>query len=369
MIKHWINLFADPKISFPIIVLLYFFLVPPTKWFEKWNKRLGWDRIWTNTGGWIIHIFLVGGFLLCMPDDNFRKIVTKPDNIPIVILLFTSVFFLWLSMKQARDNDIRLERGEKPNEYCEPKTRNVLVWPDLVYIELIAMVLCMAALIFWSVLLQAPLEEPANPTLAPNPSKAPWYFLALQEMLVYFDPWLAGVVFPTVIIIGLMAIPYMDADSSTSGYYSFSRRKLFISLFNFGWLVMWVYLIIVGTFMRGPNWNFFGPFEPWNVHKVVPMNNINLSEVFWIQLLGRPLPDNVLLREGIGIIVLIAYFAALPLLLGKTCLKGFRAAMGPYKYGTFMFLSLMALLLPIKMFLRWIMALKYIVEIPGWFNI
>ena len=369
MLKHWINVVADPKISFPILMVLYFFLVPPTKWFEKWQKRLRLDYVWTTAGGWVLHTLVIGGILLAARDQNFFKIITKPDNIPIVILILTSVFFMWFSMKQARDNDLRLERGEKPNEYCEPKKRNVLVWPDLVYIELIAMVLCMAALIFWSIALQAPLEEPANPTLAPNPSKAPWYFLALQEMLVYFDPWLAGVVFPTVIIVGLMSIPYLDTDRSTSGFYSFSRRKLFISLFNFGWLLIWVYLIIVGTFMRGPNWNFFGPFEPWDVHKVVPMNNIDLSEVVWIKLLHQPLPDNIVLRESPGIMFLVFLFGILPALLGKTCLKGFRAVMGPARYGTFMFLSMMAVLLPIKMFLRWIMSLKYIVTIPGWFNV
>ncbi|MDA0989422.1 MAG: hypothetical protein O3A51_01550 [Verrucomicrobia bacterium] len=368
-LKHVINIAADPKMSFPLLVLVYFFIIPPTDWFEKWNKRLGLDRLWTNTGGLILHVLLIAGFVLCARDENFYKVITKPDNVPIVILIFATVFFLWFSMKQARVNDQRLAAGQKPEEYCDPKERNILVWPDLVYIELIAMVLCMAALIVWSLYLQAPLEEPANPTLAPNPSKAPWYFLALQEMLVYFDPWLAGVVFPTVIIVGLMAIPYLDTDSSSSGFFSFSNRKLFVSLFCFGWLLLWVYLIIVGTFMRGPNWNFFGPFEQWDIHKVVPMNNINLSQVFWIKLLGRPLPDNIVLRESVGILALLIYFAVLPPLFAKTWLKRFATAMGAGKYNMFMFLSLMALLLPIKMFLRWIMALKYLVSIPGWFNI
>src|SRR5207248_11088163 len=64
-----------------------------------------------------------------------------------------------------------------------------LTWPDLVYTELICMVVLTVILIGWSMALQAPLEEPANPSASPNPSKAPWYFLGLQEMLVYFDPW------------------------------------------------------------------------------------------------------------------------------------------------------------------------------------
>ena len=70
----------------------------------------------------------------------------------------------------------------------------IFTWPDLVFSELICMVILTVLLTVWSILLQAPLEEPANTAVAPNPSKAPWYFLGLQEMLVYFDPWMADTV-------------------------------------------------------------------------------------------------------------------------------------------------------------------------------
>ena len=81
-------------------------------------------------------------------------------------------------------------------------------------------------LLVWSLLVDAPLEEPANPTRTPNPSKAPWYFLGLQEMLVFFDPWHAGVVLPTFIIIGLMVIPYIDINPHGNGYYTFDRAQV-----------------------------------------------------------------------------------------------------------------------------------------------
>ena len=62
--------------------------------------------------------------------------------------------------------------------------------------------------------------------------------------------------------------------------------------FQYGFVVLWVVLILLGTFLRGPNWNFFGPYEFWDLHKVIPLNNVNLSEIFWIQLLGhRPSPN------------------------------------------------------------------------------
>ena len=152
------------------------------------------------------------------------------------------------------------------------------------------MVIGMIVLVVWSLLLKAPIEEPANPARTPNPSKAPWYFLGLQEMLVYFDPWMAGVVFPSLIIVGLMAIPYIDTNPKGNGYYTFKERKVEITLFLFGFLILWVLLVILGTFLRGPNWNFFGPYEYWDLHKLEALNNVNLSEYVWVKMLHTKLP-------------------------------------------------------------------------------
>ncbi len=103
--------------------------------------------------------------------------------------------------------------------------REVHVWPYLLRIEFLAAIIVTIILMVWSITLNAPLEEPSNPTLTMNPSKAPWYFLGLQEMLVYFDPWMAGVVMPSLIIVGLMVIPYIDTNPLGNGYYTFKQRK------------------------------------------------------------------------------------------------------------------------------------------------
>ena len=149
--------------------------------------------------GYGVLIFLTLFFALGGLDPNFQLIITKPDNVPIVGLIFLLVFFTWYSMRQAVLNDQRIARGDGPIEKVE--SDRVWVWPDLVYTELISLILCTVVLIIWSILLKAPLEQPANRAVTPNPSKAPWYFLGLQEMLVYFDPWLAGVVLPSLIIV------------------------------------------------------------------------------------------------------------------------------------------------------------------------
>src|ERR1700693_3787760 len=109
----------------------------------------------------------------------------------------------------------------------------VLVWPDLVYTEMIAMIVMTFILLIWAVYLKAPLEQPATSAKAPNPSKAPWYFLGLQEMLVYYDPWMAGVVLPTMIIVGLVAIPYIDFNQKGNGYFTYKQRMFSVTTFLF----------------------------------------------------------------------------------------------------------------------------------------
>ena len=132
------------------------------------------------------------------------------------------------------------------------------VWPYLVRVEFLATVIVTVVLFVWSITLNAPLEEPANPNLTMNPSKAPWYFLGLQEMLVYFDPWIAGVVMPSIIMIGLMVFPYVDSNPLGNGYYTIKQRRFSLLMFGWGFL-MWILLIVIGTFIRGPGWIWFWP--------------------------------------------------------------------------------------------------------------
>ena len=306
---------------------------------------------------------LFGG--LAMTDVNFRSIVAKEDNVPITLLIYSVGFTTWLALRRGVINDDRMAKGEPPLEKLDDE--KVLVWPDLVYTELIAMIIATVVLVVWAIVLKAPLEQPATNARAPNPSKAPWYFLGLQEMLVYFDPWMAGVVLPTFIIIGLLAIPYIDFNPLGNGYYTFKQRPFAVVTYMFGFLVLWVVLIILGTFLRGPNWNFFGPFEYWDTHKVDPLNNVNLSELFWQRLLGQKVEGMPWLkREFPGILFVLAYLFAVPPLLARLMPKFFM------KMGFIRFFLLVTLLqfmasLPIKMVLRWAINLKYIVYIPEYF--
>jgi hypothetical protein len=331
---------------------------------------LAW-RKWLANG--LVAWSLVNAFLLyfglSMTDYDFRDIVTKPDNVPIVGLIVLVGFFTWIGLRRAVINDSRMALGLPNLEALEPE--KTLTWPDLVYTELIAMVVQTIVLVVWGIALQAPLEQPASSTVAPNPSKAPWYFLGLQEMLVYFDPWMAGVVLPTLIIVGLAAMPYIDTNKKGNGYFTIRERPFAYITFQYGFLVLWVILILLGTFLRGPNWNFFGPYEYWDTHKLIPLNNINLSDIVWVRILSTSKPTNILLREAPGLFAVAAYFVLVPYLLYRMkFFKKFVAEAGITRFLVLAMLLLFMASLPIKMVLRWTLNLKYVVAIPElFFNI
>ncbi len=131
----------------------------------------------------------------------------------------------------------------------------VSVWPHLLAIEFLAALACLAFLTVFSILVNAPLLAEANYNLTPNPSKAPWYFLGLQELLAYFDPMVAGVTIPGMGIFWLMVAPYIDRNPSTDP----NHRKFAIALFTY-FIMFWAVLVIIGSFFRGPGYNFVFPW-------------------------------------------------------------------------------------------------------------
>ena len=141
------------------------------------------------------------------------------------MLIFSVGFFTWLACAGPSSTTTASRSGEPPLEKLEDD--KVLVWPDLVYTELICMVVCTAAAGRLGDRASRPRWSSRRPRAkAPNPSKAPWYFLGLQEMLVYFDPWMAGVVLPTMIIVGLIAMPYIDFNQKGNGYFTFNAAAV-----------------------------------------------------------------------------------------------------------------------------------------------
>jgi hypothetical protein len=304
---------------------------------------------------------------------NIIAIISKPDNVAIVIMMIMVLFFTILAFYYAISGDRRRSReadqGISPEDKAdfEDKTSTwdyLPTWPYLVRKELLVAIIVVVFLIVWSILLDAPLEEFANPTRTPNPAKAPWYFLGMQEMLVYFDPWIAGVVMPTLMLVGLCLIPYIDVNPKGTGYYTWRERKFAISIYCFGFLVLWTTLIVIGVFMRGPGWVWFWPWQQWDPHVVTAEINVDLSQIFGID--SRSLAGSL-----IGGLATLGYFAVGIILPYKYLQRRGNktlAALGPLRYLIVVVLFLMMVGLPIKIFLRLLFHIKYIWVTP-WFNI
>jgi len=233
------------------------------------------------------------------------------------------------------------------------------VWPYLVRLEFLCALLTIIALTVWSIVIDAPLEEAANPTKTPNPSKAPWYFLGLQDVLVYFDPWFAGVVAPILIIVGLMLIPYLDVNPKGNGYYTYHERKAAIWIYCFGFLVLWIALIIMGVFLRGPGWNLFMPWQYWDPHKVVALVNVDLPYAFGVRTY-----NGAMLFGGAVIIGYFAVGTAIYFFMERKALK----SVGFLRMFLKIELFLIMMGIVIKIVLRLGFNIKYVWVTP-WFNI
>ena len=119
-----------------------------------------------------------------------------------------------------------------------------------------------AFLLIFSTVVNAPFLASANFNFTPNPSKAPWYFLGLQELLTMFHPMVAGVTLPGIGIFGLMLAPYMDKNPSNKP----EDRKFAYALFTI-FMMFWAVLVILGSFFRGEGFNFILPWRQ-GVHEI-----------------------------------------------------------------------------------------------------
>lgn len=344
------------------------------------ERPRGVSRKWV----WLIATVAVIGVAALLVEDwhQLWKISSAPDNVPIVGMIPLVAFFTWLGFRQAKDNDDLIDSLEADPQLAKTHHRKTLpwrpgwarelhVWPYLVRVEFLAAVIVTVILFVWSLLLNAPLEEPANPNLTMNPSKAPWYFLGLQEMLVYFDPWIAGVVMPGLLIVGLMVFPYVDSNPLGNGYYTWRQRKFAIGMFLMGFF-MWIILIIIGTFIRGPGWIWFWPGQTWDHNAVVFEKNRDLHEIVagwgltflndspFRELFGATVVGLIFITGGLFFHWLMTRNAFEKKILARTSLL---------QYATFQFFAISVLwLFPIKLLLRLLLNIKYVLVTP-WFNV
>jgi quinol-cytochrome oxidoreductase complex cytochrome b subunit len=136
----------------------------------------------------------------------------------------------------------------------------VFTWPNLVFREILLLMATITVVLLLAIFWNAPLEEIANPVHPPNPAKAPWYFLGLQELVAYSAFW-GGVVVPGLLVTALIALPYIDRTRRGVGVWFSRERRVAITVFSVC-LSAAIVLTVIGTAFRGPNWAFQLPWKP-----------------------------------------------------------------------------------------------------------
>ena len=170
-----------------------------------------------------------------------------------------------------------------------------------------------------------------------------------------------------MIIIGLIVIPYIDNNEKGNGYYTFKERKFALIVFGVGFIVLWVALIVLGTFMRGPGWYFFWPWEYWDTHRVVALTNVDLSELFGIHT--RDANGNLnMIAVLFGSAIVLGYYAIGVWYWMKKKNTEWMKEYGLLRYSITAFLFLTMMSLPIKIVLRLALNIKYVLVTP-WVNI
>ena len=159
---------------------------------------------------------------------------------------------------------MELARGTSPAVGLAPEDE-VFTWPNVVFREILLFMATVAVVLVLAIFWNAPLEEIANPVHPPNPAKAPWYFLGLQELVAYSAFW-GGVVVPAFLVTALIALPYLDRRPKGIGVWFSGERKVALSVFTFC-LSAAVILTVIGTAFRGPNWSFQLPWKPIHVEE------------------------------------------------------------------------------------------------------
>ena len=199
--------------------------------------------------------------------------------------------------------------GRAPATRTPDPEEKVHVWPYLVRIEFIGALLYLLLLSLMAVFVNAPLASLANPDLTPNPSKAPWYFLGLQELLLHMDKALAGVIIPGAVLLGLAAIPYIDHRRKGTGIWFYSAKGVPITIFSFVYTSVWnIGLILLDEYLPVPN-------EP-GAHGVGPIIRYWLRQLRTAGLL--PISDAVIAYITgwvVPIFIILFIMASLALIL------------------------------------------------------
>jgi hypothetical protein len=185
--------------------------------------------------------------------DLLSYLRQDPDAVALALLCLLVGGTLVVGLLLGRRRDRQRAAGGSGDP---PRARALVpTWPYLIRLELCAALATLILLAWWAIALEPPLAAPADPSFTPTLAKAPWFFVGVQEMLQYFDAWLAGVVLPLLSVLGLCALPYLDRDPEGSGEHRLKGRgAALVALAAI--LGLWLLPAVVGLFLRGESWRF-----------------------------------------------------------------------------------------------------------------
>jgi len=278
-------------------------------------------------------------------DPDFRSRLLAPERLPAAVAAAATAIFLVLLLARSRADADATDDGAG---WRAPSRR-----------ELDAVVAVALAFVAWVAFVPTPLGAPADPGSPPDPARFPWFFAGFQELRHYLEPWFAGVLLPVLFLAALFALPHLDLAATGEEIGSRRGRHEEVVAFLFGALLLGVAPMVIAVFLRGPHWQPIDPFAP-----------VPLSELFWCGWLGRNAPPlEPLVRELPGLLFLAGYLVMVPVVLPRwKATRGvfgrYRKGLGGLRYYFAVVLGLVFLLVPLKMYGRWLLDLGRWIHFP-----
>jgi len=269
-----------------VVLLLLTLFMSFTGYLLPWDQLAFWAiTVGTSIAGYAPLIgkqmqFVLLGDTSVGQEALLRFYVLHVAVLPSILVLLIAIHFWRIrkdgglsrpDRKQSRDSDGAVVASFKNRLYGlqgfvrsgftkvgNTPDESVYTWPNLLIAELFVFILTVSLILVVSLLFNAPLEQPVNVMHPPNPAKAPWYFLGLQEMVSYSAFW-GGIGIPGAMVALLLAVPYLDRNPLGVGKW-FAKERLLANTLFVTLVVLNIIFIVIGTFFRGPNWTFVSPF-------------------------------------------------------------------------------------------------------------
>ncbi|MGW8303768.1 MAG: cytochrome b N-terminal domain-containing protein [Desulfobacterales bacterium] len=256
-----------------LMMLLCVLIMGNTGYLLPWDQKSYWGM--TILSNVISSIPVIGGklkYLVLGGTEVGQNILTRAFDMHVKVLPLVLGFLMGIHFWRIRKDDIlagsflpenpTAPAAENRSGSDDPQGQNDIGWSDIITRESSKCLLILAIVMGISLLLNAPLEEVATPSVTPNPAKAPWFFLDLQELISWGPPFWFGIVVPSVVVLFLMLVPYLDRGQTGTGQWFHPSRRIQNILFT-AFVTIVIGLIIIGKFMRGPGWVFYWPWQSW----------------------------------------------------------------------------------------------------------